>query len=308
MTPALEMLLRSRKVKTEQEVEEDFNQMQEQKALADGQPVKKKATGKAQMLLEAMNPDGLSDAFDKREKAKCLLLPSQIMTMKEIYTAMDKYDDQILRRSDYLMKLRTDEKVVDFIDVDAVKLPGATGKILTLDQVLVEVERDEMFEISRLTKQDDAINHKEFITWKEFLSYFEDYRDIDERNKKAKQIEAARENLRRNETLGKSAEPVDQEAEFKSLLQKEKERRMAELPKLRPADQIDISEAQLQLFKDIYDKIKGSQPHLGTTNFFMAVRNNADFRKIKTALARDPDGASRIPAETFKDLIDRMEH
>jgi len=40
--------------------------------------------------------------------------------MKEIYETMDKYDDQILKRSDYLMRLRTDDKIVDFIDVDAV--------------------------------------------------------------------------------------------------------------------------------------------------------------------------------------------
>jgi len=51
---------------------------------------------------------------------------------------------------------------------------------------LTEIERDEMFEITQLSKLDDAINHKEFITWREFLNYFEDYRDIDERNKKAK--------------------------------------------------------------------------------------------------------------------------
>jgi hypothetical protein len=31
------------------------------------------------------------------------------------------------------MRLRTDEKVVDFIDVDAVQLPGSIKKILTLD-------------------------------------------------------------------------------------------------------------------------------------------------------------------------------
>ena len=49
----------------------------------------------------------------------------------------------------------------------------------------------------------------------------------------------------------------------------------------------------------IFDKTKGNQPALGPTNFFMAVRNNPYFRKIKTALARDPEGTSRIPAETF---------
>jgi hypothetical protein len=56
----------------------------------------------------------------KREKSKVLLLDSQIFIMSEIFEAMDKYKDKILKRSEYIMALRTDERVVEFIDVDAV--------------------------------------------------------------------------------------------------------------------------------------------------------------------------------------------
>jgi hypothetical protein len=66
--------------------------------------------------------------------------------MKEVYERLDKYNDQILKRSEFLMALRTDERVVDFIDANAVKVASAKAKVLTLDQVLVEVERDETFE------------------------------------------------------------------------------------------------------------------------------------------------------------------
>lgn len=205
MTPALELLLKSRRVKTEQEVEEDFKNMQEQKILSESLGVNTKKTNKkSAVMLEALNQDGLTDALGKREKAKCLLLPSQVQTLKDIYEALDKYDDKILKRSDYLMRLRTDEKVVDFIDVDAVQTTivekNGTKRVLTLDQVLVEIERDEIFEMANLNHQEDAINHKEFITWKEFLNYFEDYRDIEERNKKAKQIEKTRESLKAKTT------------------------------------------------------------------------------------------------------------
>jgi len=68
--------------------------------------------------------------------------------MKDIFEAMDKYNDQILRRGDYIMQLRTDERVVDFIDVDAVKVPYSK-KTLTLDEVLAEIEKDELFEITQ---------------------------------------------------------------------------------------------------------------------------------------------------------------
>ena len=81
-----------------------------------------------------------------REKSQCLLLPSQVETMRLEYEKIDKYNDQILKRSDYLMALRTEQRVVDFIDVDAVKVAGAKRKIMTLDQVLTEIEKDETYE------------------------------------------------------------------------------------------------------------------------------------------------------------------
>ena len=43
-------------------------------------------------------------------------------TMKEVFERIDKYNDQIVKRSDFIMALRIDERVVDFIDVDAVKV------------------------------------------------------------------------------------------------------------------------------------------------------------------------------------------
>lgn len=107
--------------------------------------------------------------------------------MQEIYEAMDKYNDKILRRADYIMALRTDERVVEFIDVEAVRVPYSK-KVLNLDQVLEEVEKDELYELAQVTKNAGNINHKEFITWREFMSYFNDYREIEDRNKKSKEI------------------------------------------------------------------------------------------------------------------------
>jgi hypothetical protein len=43
------------------------------------------------------------------------------------------------------MALRTDERIVEFIDVDAVQVPYSK-KILTLDEVFMEIEKDEMYE------------------------------------------------------------------------------------------------------------------------------------------------------------------
>ena len=168
-----------------------------------------------------------------REKSKCLLLPSQIQTMKEEFEKMDKYSDGILKRAEFIKHLRMDMKVVDFIDADAVRVASQKEKILKLDQVFYEIERDEMYEMMQMSKQDDAINHKEFITWREFLAYFEDYKEIEERNKKTKQFQATRENM--TQKAGEVVpDTIDHEEEFKTLLEAEKERRLQALPKIRP--------------------------------------------------------------------------
>ena len=170
----------------------------------------------------------------KREKSECKLLQSQIAIMQEIYEARDKYNDGILRRSQYIMSLRTDERIVEFIDVDAVKVPYSK-RILALDEVLQEVEKDEMYETAHLGKQANQINHKEFITWREFMTYFNDYREIEERNKKAKEIQKTRQKMQK-EREGGAASDEESADQITSLMEKEKQRRLQELPKLRPAD------------------------------------------------------------------------
>ena len=176
---------------------------------------------------------------------------------------------------------------------------------MTLDQILTEIERDETYEQMQMAKTENAINHKEFITWREFLNYFEDYREIEERNKKSKQIEKTRENIQKMMDP-QQTEQADPDEEFKSLMETEKERRLQELPTIRPADQIDISEDQLQLIKDIYDANKEGNS-VATVTFFMALRKNPEISKICSAIARDPEGTSRIPRETFQQVFDRME-
>ena len=47
----------------------------------------------------------------------------------------------------------------------------------------------------------------------------------------------------------------DGNMEISSLMEQEKQRRLKELPKLRPADQIDVTEKQLQMIKDLYDEL-----------------------------------------------------
>lgn len=91
-------------------------------------------------------------------------------------------------------------------------------------------------------------------------------------------------------------------------MEKEKERRLAEIPHLRPSDEIDIPDDQVKLIKDIFEKQipkDGSKVH--KTVFFVAVRKHPKLKAISSTLARDPQGHARLPKETFGQVFDRME-
>ena len=85
MTPALEMLIKTRKVKTEKEVEDEFHAKQ-----VFGH-VKKEKKPKPTEL------DPEFTGFDvNRKKSQLLLMPSQIEIIKQIFQHHDKHKDTVL--------------------------------------------------------------------------------------------------------------------------------------------------------------------------------------------------------------------
>lgn len=116
--------------------------------------------------------------------------------MREVFERLDKYNEGILRRSDFVMALRTDARVIDFIDCEALKKAYSVST-LTLDAVLLEIEKDERYDQAQAAKV-DQINHKEFITWREYLNYFNDYQEIEQRNKKQSQMQQTAKILKKD--------------------------------------------------------------------------------------------------------------
>jgi hypothetical protein len=207
------------------------------------------------------------------------------------------------------MALRTDERVIDFIDCEAVK-KAYSNSTLTLDFILLEIEKDERYDQAQNTSTANEINHKEFITWREFLNYFADYQEIEARNRKQSQTISNSNKPTKKDANGNVDPDEAAKNEMQTLMEQEMERRLIDLPKLRPADQIDINEKQLQLVKDIFDSLPAAPGGKGTVNvltFFTSIRKDPQVRTINSAIARDPDGCSRIPQETFKEVFDRME-
>lgn len=190
MTNQLSLLQDSRMMRTVREVQDEFlAKLAADKKLTSGggkdlskvKPAKKDPEY-AGMDMGGDDSDEEGGGIFQREKSKNLMLGSQIEVMHQVFLRLDKYEEGILRRQEFVMALRTDPDVIDFIDCDAVK-KAYSQSTLTLDGVLMEIERDESYEQGSGPKGNE-INHKEFITWREFLSYFNDYREIEERNKK----------------------------------------------------------------------------------------------------------------------------
>lgn len=169
------MLQASRATRVEKDVEDEFKQMAaDKKALIKASASAPKPAGKKVPEYESLDTEVGGESFGfSREKSKNLLLNSQAEVMREVFEGLDKYNEGILRRSDFVMALRTDARVIDFIDCEAVKKPYSQTT-LTLDAILLEIEKDERYDQAH-KNQGNQINHKEFITWREFLNYFNDY-------------------------------------------------------------------------------------------------------------------------------------
>ena len=98
-------------------MEDEFKALQQQKAAqkslaASSMPTgaKKKQVGWEQQMTTEMDEeeDGQDQFGFKREKSECKLLQSQIAIMQDILEQLDKYNDGILRRSQFVMAMRTD--------------------------------------------------------------------------------------------------------------------------------------------------------------------------------------------------------
>lgn len=146
VTPSLHMLQASRATRAEREVEDEFKQMAaDKKASSKATLAAPKPAGKKAPEYESLDTEAGEGFGFARERSKNLLLNSQAEVMREVFERLDKYNEGILRRSDFVMALRTDARVIDFIDCEAVK-KAYSKSTLTLDVVLLEIEKDERYD------------------------------------------------------------------------------------------------------------------------------------------------------------------
>ena len=231
-----------------------------------------------------------------KNNPKCLLLDSHFALLQEIFQDMDKYDDYILIRSDFILAIREDERIYPFAHIPAVQLPKSR-QTLTFDEVLKQIELEQqLYNQNRDAMLDPEIYDKKYITFREFSNYFKEFKYAEDRHKN--------ERRKAGYVEPKMSEPLPQ------LKDTDEQRAVLdEVPRLREEDEIDADQQYIDLIMDIYDalpRVEGTED-VYKDEFFLTLRKDPQIRKILTTIAREPDGKSRIHRETFQEVFDRME-
>jgi hypothetical protein len=105
----------------------------------------------------------------------CVLTEDDIFAMQEIFDKLDVHEDLILPRKKFVSALREDIRVIKLLHKPAIYM-SKVDRHMNLDRLLQQIaqEADIDNEVVRKTK--------EFISWNQFISYFEDYNRLPSSN------------------------------------------------------------------------------------------------------------------------------
>ncbi|CAI2361627.1 unnamed protein product [Moneuplotes crassus] len=252
-----------------------------------------------------------------RSGPECLLQNSHMELLHEIFNLTDKYNDGIVKITDLINNIKESKDIQ--LNEEAIKLrPGHTKSdhsagmtdtgamtksqkpvILTIEDTLKDLHRAPY--IHDEESDDERYKHKEYITWDEFVDFFEDYKtpeDVILQNK--------------DKTRNRIEFKTDREkkAEMQKQIEEEKDRRLENLPRFRDDDIIDADEKYLDIVYNVFDscvRSKDNQNAIEALEFYLKLKKTSEVVKINGTIAREPSGKSKIATETFSEVFYRME-
>ena len=240
--------------------------------------------------------DTAADELDIfKNRPKWLLLDSHWALLEEIFWELDKYSDYILIRHDFIHYLREDDRIKVFIDRPAVQLPKARKQI-TFSEILKEIEQEQKIcEEDKVASLNQQLWDKTYITFREFINYFKDYKSPEQRHREEKY------EFNKDVYLSEPIPKIEESDDNQDVLDN--------THRLREEDQIDADVEHLNLINDIYDSLPRVHgiDEVNKDEFFLTWRKDPQIRRILTTIAREPDGKSRIHRETYQEVFDRME-
>lgn len=171
---------------------------------------------------------------------ECTLQHSHMELMHEVYKETDKFNDGIVKTHDFIDNLKDSKTVQKFLDQEAIKIDRKTK--LTVNDVLKDLHQSQ--NLNGDDSDDVGYSHKDYVTWDEFVSFFENYKTPEQRLEE-------KEDERRNRITFKTDR--EKKAEIKKQIEEEKDRRLEKLPRGREDDIIDADLKYLDAVQDVFD-------------------------------------------------------
>ena len=226
-----------------------------------------KTTATIRGLVNETNPEMFKTG------PECTLQNSHMQIMHEVYDETDRFNEQIVKITDLVDNLRESKTVQKFLDNEAVKIDRKTR--LTVEDVLKELKVSNKFAHE---DSDNEYNSHDYLTWDEFVDFFDNYQTPEQR------LKSQQDDKRNRITFKTEREKL---AEMKKQIEEEKDRRLEDLPRFREDDIIDCDEQYLDTIFDIFDKCvrhKDNQNLIDSLEFFMELKKDPKVIKMNETI------------------------
>lgn len=198
----------------------------------------------------------------------CLLSEEEINAMRNVFKEIDKTGDLMVSRKVLIRSLRKDYKLSQSLQNPAVYLTKF-DKVLILDRVLHQIEREEYYgeEINRKAKEN--------ISWQHFIAHFLNYRRV---------FFISRELFHK----------LKKKADLKNVFDDQ--------------ELLDLSPDHISLFKEIFEKLeKTAENYAYTPEILKKLRAHTKFEFLSQENARRASEKFCLPNETISEVLKRME-
>ncbi|KAL4467669.1 hypothetical protein ABPG74_013004 [Tetrahymena malaccensis] len=202
----------------------------------------------------------------------CLLQAEHLRIMRELFIDLDKHNDMIVSRKQYVEKLRSDVRIVKILHLPALYMPSI-DKTMNVDRVLYRIEQEQFI------GDPDIKSTKEYLTWQQFLEYFNDIKSLKKGNEADTQ-----EKIKQIKVFSSIRDNVDDQNE------------------------VDLEEGIKNILKTEYDKLpKQSEVYVNSFQFIEAVKMNPKYPQYTNNLSRRKADKFDLKEELLCDTLDRME-
>jgi hypothetical protein len=235
-------------------------------------PGKSNKGGESRVKFEMPATQGILQQNKKFENV-CLLPKETLETFKEIFSALDRHEDLVVSRLEYLKQLRRDVRISRLLHKPAIHIQGLE-KTLTLERVLTQIEEEET------QSSGEAKRSKEFISLSQFMKYFLNYEL-----------------------------PAGMQATATSQAKTSGKRKDVRVLEDDDSNLVELSQEACDFFAGVFDNMeKRTGNYVVTILLIDEIRAQDTYQLIKQQVGRRKAAKYVLPSETIEEVIDRIEN